>query len=108
MALHHTLTCCIYCLGYESVSILTEDGKLQSGFVAAETKDMLTLRVPGGLKSEIPKATIELRKRSRVSLMPKGIDAIMSPQELIDVVGWLKTQRATNPNAPQQKTEPQQ
>lgn len=89
-------------LGYENVSVLTEDGKLQSGFIATETEDTLTLRVPGGLKSEIPKATIELRKRSNVSLMPKGIDAILSPQELVDVVGWLKTQQSVSPNAPQQ------
>jgi len=81
-------------LGYESVSVLTDDGKLYSGFVAAETNDTLTLRVPGGLTAQIPKATIELRKCSNVSLMPKGIDAILSPQELIDVVGWLKTQQA--------------
>jgi hypothetical protein len=50
--------------------------------------------VPGGLKREIPKATIEFRKRSDVSLMPQGIDAILSPQELIDLVGWLTTQQA--------------
>jgi hypothetical protein len=50
--------------------------------------------VPGGLKSEIPKATIEFRNRSDVSLMPQGIDAILSPQELIDLVGWLTTQQA--------------
>ena len=95
-------------LGYENVSVLTEDGKIQSGFIATETEDTLTLRVPGGLKSEIPKATIELRKRSNVSLMPKGIDAILSPQELVDVVGWLKTQQAASPNAPQQDSKLQQ
>ncbi len=84
-------------LGYEGMSVLTEDGKLETGFVVSETKDRLTLRVPGGLMKEIPKTTIELQKRSDVSLMPKGIDAILSPQELIDVVGWLKRQRtATN------------
>jgi putative heme-binding domain-containing protein len=84
-------------LGFETVSVLTDDGKLQSGFVAAENEDMLTLRVRGGLKSEISKATIELRKRSNVSLMPKGIDAILSPKELIDVVGWLKSQQTGKP-----------
>lgn len=85
-------------LGYESVSVLTDDGTLHSGFAATETKDTLTLRVPGGLKTEIPKATIELRKRSNVSLMPKGIDAILSPQELIDIVGWMRTQQAVKSN----------
>ena len=85
-------------LGYEGVTVLTDDGKLQSGFVAAETKDTLTLRIPGGLTREIPRTTIEFQKRSEVSLMPKGIDAILSPQELVDVVGWLK--RAANEELP--------
>jgi len=85
-------------LGYEGVSVLTDNGKLQTGFVAAETKDTLTLRIPGGLKMEIPKTSIDFRKRSDVSLMPSGIDAILKPQELVDLVGWLKTQRSSTKN----------
>ena len=46
-----------------STLVLTDDGRLQSGFVATETKETLTLRVPGGLKKEIPKTTIEFRER---------------------------------------------
>jgi len=81
-------------LGYESTLVLTDDGKLQSGFVSTETEETLTLRIPGGLQKEIAKEEIEFRKRSDVSLMPKGIDAIMMPQELVDLVGWLATRKS--------------
>jgi len=85
-------------LGYEGVSVLTDDGKLQTGFIVAETKDTLTLRIPGGLKIEIPQSSIDFRKRSDISLMPSGIDAILKPQEIVDLVGWLKTQRSPKKN----------
>ena len=79
--------------GYEGVIVVTDEGTLHTGFVTTETKETLTLRIPGGLQKEIPKETIDFRQRSKVSLMPAGIDAVLLPRELVDLVGWLKTQR---------------
>ena len=84
-------------LGYEGVSVVTDDGTLQTGFVSSETKETLTLRIPGGLQKEIPTVSIEFRRRSKVSLMPAGIDAVLLPEELVDLVGWLRAQRAVKP-----------
>lgn len=81
-------------LGYENLTVVTDDGKVHNGFVASENETTLILNIPGGLKREIPKDTIELRKSSKVSLMPKDIDRIITPRELVDLVGWLKTQRS--------------
>ncbi|MAB91070.1 MAG: hypothetical protein CMJ90_16685, partial [Planctomycetes bacterium] len=89
-------------LGYEGVLVVTDEGTLHSGFVSAETKDTLSLRIPGGLRKEIPKANIELRKPMTVSAMPAGIDAVLTPRELVDVVGWLRLQLAKKPNSQQQ------
>ena len=79
------------------MSVVTDAGTLHTGFVIAETKEALTLRIPGGLQKEIPTESIDFRKRSQVSLMPVGIDAVLLPRELVDLVGWLKTQRAVLP-----------
>ena len=95
-------------LGYEGVLVVTDEGTLHSGFLSAETNDTLSLRIPGGLRKDIPKENIELREPMKVSAMPAGIDAVLSPPELVDVVGWLRTQRAPIPNSPQQDTEPRQ
>ena len=84
-------------LGYEGVLVVTEDGTIHSGFVTSESKTTLSLRIPGGLRKDVPKANIEIRKTMKVSLMPTGIDAILSPQELVDLVGWLKTLRTVKP-----------
>ena len=95
-------------LGYEGVMVLTHEGMLHSGFVSAETEDTLSLRIPGGLQKEILKTDIDSRKLMKVSTMPTGIDAVLAPRELVDVVGWLGTQRAANPNEQQQDKEPGQ
>jgi putative membrane-bound dehydrogenase-like protein len=84
-------------LGYEGVLVVTDEGKLHSGFVSAETKDTLSLRIPGGLRKDILKINIELREPMKVSAMPAGIDAVLLPRELVDVVGWLRTGRAKKP-----------
>ncbi|MEO2023222.1 MAG: HEAT repeat domain-containing protein, partial [Pirellulaceae bacterium] len=52
-------------LGYEGVSVLTEQGVLHTGFVTTETKESLTLRIPGGLQKTLAKESIEFRKRSK-------------------------------------------
>ena len=85
-------------LGYEGVSVVTDDGTLQTGFISSETKETLTLRIPGGLQKVIPTSSIDFRRRSKISLMPAGIDAVLFPEELVDLVGWLRTQRAVKPN----------
>lgn len=95
-------------LGYEGVKVLTYDGVLHSGFVSAETEDTLSLRIPGGLQKQIPKTDIDSRKLMTVSTMPTGIDAVLTPQELVNVVGWLGTHRAANSAEPQQDSEPGQ
>jgi putative heme-binding domain-containing protein len=84
-------------LGYESISVVTDEGILYTGFVTTETKETLTLRIPGGLQKMIPQQHIDILKRSNTSLMPVGIDAVLLPQELVNLVGWLKTQQAVKP-----------
>lgn len=79
------------------MDVLTDKGVLHTGFVTTETKEALTLRIPGGLQKVISKESIDFRKRSKVSLMPVGIGAVLLPQELVDLVGWLKTQRMASP-----------
>ena len=79
------------------VRVVTDEGTLYTGFVTTETKETLTLRIPGGLQKMIPQQRIDVRKRSNTSLMPVGIDAVLLPQELVNLVGWLKTQQTVKP-----------
>ena len=79
-------------LGYEGVNVVLKDGTQLIGFVTGESKATLSLRTPGGLRKDIPKANIKTRRKMKDSLMPTGLEAVISPQELVDLVGWLSPQ----------------
>ena len=80
-------------LGYEGVLVQTKDGVQLVGFVSGENRTTLSLRVPGGLQKDLPKARITVRQAMKASLMPDGLDVALSSRELVDLVGWLRTLR---------------
>jgi putative membrane-bound dehydrogenase-like protein len=79
-------------LGYEGVNVSLKDGTQLIGFVTSESKTVLSLRIPGGRRKDILKADIKTRSAMKDSLMPTGLEAVISPQELVDLVGWLSSQ----------------
>ena len=80
-------------LGYEGVTVALKDGTQLIGFVTGDSKTTLSLRIPGGLRKDVPKANIKARHAMKTSLMPAGIDVAISSQELVDLVGWLTAQK---------------
>ena len=50
----------------------------------------MTYRVKGGISREVKKSKISLRRKMGLSLMPQGLTAAISAQELVDVVHYLQ------------------
>jgi putative heme-binding domain-containing protein len=76
---------------FEGVRLQTDEGEDVVGILVSETKDDLTLKVPGGVTRKYAKASIESRDKLKTSLMPPGLQQAMTEQELIDLVEWLTT-----------------
>ena len=74
---------------YEPMNVLTEDGRAFSGIIREETATELILQTGASAIERISRASVETIEPGSVSLMPKGYDAILSPQELADVVAFL-------------------
>ena len=74
---------------FQAKTVLTIDGEVVSGLVAAENERYLTLKVQGGKVVEFDKQELEQIKTSGVSLMPEGVEAQMTPQELMDLLAYL-------------------
>jgi putative membrane-bound dehydrogenase-like protein len=74
---------------YEPVTVLTEDGRAYSGIVREETPAEVVIQTNVTASERIPRAAIESIEAGTVSLMPKGYDTILSPQELADLVAFL-------------------
>lgn len=87
---------------FQAKTVLTVDGDIVAGLVVEETPKYLTLKVQGGEKVEFSKDDdIEQVKTSSKSLMPEGLEAQMSQQELIDLFAYLCLTRplGTNDNS---------
>jgi len=75
---------------YEPVVVTTKDGKAINGLIRKDASDEITLAT--GINQEVRIARIDIEdiQPSRVSIMPAGLDQQFSPQELADLVAFLK------------------
>ena len=74
---------------YEPVTLLTHDGRAFGGIVREETPAEVVIQTNVTTSARIPRNEIESIEPGTVSLMPKGYDTILSPQELADLVAFL-------------------
>jgi putative heme-binding domain-containing protein len=77
--------------GYESVTVTTKDGHIQSGMIRRETAEAIYLVTTERNERRYAKANIESLEPSRTSIMPQGLDAQMSRQELGDLIAFLRS-----------------
>lgn len=74
---------------FQAKTVLTVDGEVVAGLVAAENDRYLKLKVQGGKVVEFDKEDIEQVKTSSKSLMPEGVETQMKQQELFDLLAYL-------------------
>ena len=78
--------------GYETITIVTDDGRTTSGLLAEDRADAITLRDLGqnGKPVTIPKDKIDQRDNRGLSLMPVGlVNMLASRQQFLDLVRYL-------------------
>ena len=81
---------------HEIVNVLTKDGDLVSGLLVREAVDDMFLSSAEGVVRSVPYQEIKQARYSDASLMPEGLDKILTPLEIADLVAYLK---ASKPNA---------
>ena len=74
---------------FESVNIVKNNGKAFSGFITSETEMELTLKQVGGVTSTHKTSEIQSRATSTQSLMPAGLQQLMTFDDLVDLVEYL-------------------
>lgn len=75
---------------FVSVNCETRDGELHTGLLASESPGAVVLKQPQGLRETIARSQIVKLEYTGNSLMPEGLEATMTPQELRDVVAFLQ------------------
>ena len=67
-----------------------KDGRSLSGLLASESAANITLRRAQGVEENIARSQITRLTASRLSLMPQEMEKTMTPQELADLLAYLK------------------
>jgi len=76
---------------YRTVSVLTVDGRSVNGVLAEEDARRIVLKTPEQPRVVIAKEDIEQRKISPKSMMPEGQLDQMTPEEVLDLIKYLRT-----------------
>ena len=75
---------------YESVTVEKKRGEPASGLIIREKVNALVLASVPGAEVTIPLGKIKAAKYSNVSLMPEIYDNLLKPEEIADLVTYLK------------------
>jgi len=74
----------------------TKDGQTFSGILRRESGSSVTMALPGNIEQTILRSDLKLLRSTGLSLMPDGLEAGMSPQNLADLIAFV---RAAGPPA---------
>ena len=76
-------------VGYEAWLLKTKNSAEAIGIITSQTDDEVTLKVPGGISITYKAADIVRRTQLPTSIMLPGLQATMTPQELVDLIAYL-------------------
>ncbi len=75
--------------GYEPMRVRTKDGAVYDGLIARETADAIYLVRADRSEQRVARGAIDALQQGTLSIMPQGLDAQLSRQDLGDLVAYL-------------------
>ena len=81
---------------YERVTIEKAEGHL-TGLIMRDTADHIELASAPGVRESIPIRDIKAAQYSNISLMPEVFEALLKPDEIADLVAYLKSETLPGP-----------
>jgi putative heme-binding domain-containing protein len=77
-------------VGYNMYTVVTEEGQIFTGLLAAETATSVTLRKEQSAEETILRKNIDELAVSPLSMMPENLEKEVSPKDVADVVAYLR------------------
>jgi putative heme-binding domain-containing protein len=78
---------------YRSFLVELRDGRVATGLVVRDDPDAITLRTADLAEARIARNDVERMTPATTSLMPEGLEKLLTRQELRDLLEFLSTQR---------------
>lgn len=75
---------------YETVKITTR-GNVFTGIITAQTTDAITISTGPGAKTQIQRSDIVAMEQENTSMMPSGLNKILTAEELSNLVAYLES-----------------
>ena len=75
--------------GYQVVTVVTRDGRNLTGLLAEDSEQRVVVRIPGGGEEVIVRNDVKYTRRSKLSMMPEGIENLLSRHDLADLFAFL-------------------
>jgi len=79
--------------GYRSYLVVTDEGRIYTGVISRESTDTVYLRTADLSEVRIARDEIEVMKESPTSIMPKGLEQRLTPQEIRDLLAYLQNRK---------------
>ncbi len=97
--------------GFETYRFDMVDGKVLTGFVVSERPKTVLIRETNGVQRELKLAQIESRTILKESMMPEGLVNNLTPEQLADLVAYLRSLTGSSEvqakPVPEPKAEPE-
>ena len=77
--------------GFESVTVTTTAGLEVTGILSRETPEAVYLKTTQREEVRVPRKEIDELRPSKLSIMPTGLDKVLTVSELRDVVAYLQS-----------------
>jgi putative heme-binding domain-containing protein len=75
---------------YIAYDVNTKDGNAYTGIIARDDATSLSLKIMGGAEVNLPRANVKGSSSSGKSLMPEGLEAGMSVQDMADLLTFIE------------------
>ncbi len=79
--------------GFQSLTVALQDGRVLTGLKVSETDDTLVIADNQGKKQSLRKADIEELKAHATSIMPDGLEKILTVEEFVDLIAFLAKEK---------------
>ncbi|HEV7867911.1 MAG TPA: PVC-type heme-binding CxxCH protein, partial [Chthoniobacteraceae bacterium] len=77
---------------YVAQHLALRDGSEVVGLIAGETANNLTVRTADGVERAVLRSDLSSTKPLQRSLMPEGLESVLKPQEVADLLTYLRKQ----------------
>ena len=85
---------------FVNYSVALEDGRVVSGIITEESANAISLKRAEGATDAIARDQIETISSTGVSLMPEGLEKGLSPQDLANLIAFVRSIRAPAATVP--------